>query len=276
MSLIDEALKRARAEADRQQVAQRTPTSRWVPSYPLARRRPRLLLWAGAAVVCLAAGVAVGLGVSALSDDDRPGEREREARRAPAVTEAPQGLSYDDQAGTRPPALLFDELETSEAPGAGLDILGPAAGPPEITEPGSPIQVQVGEQGVVLSRRESPGGATRPGVVPPREEAASPSPGPSSAGAAPTDSQAAAPSPPAPGAPPAPRPAASTHVRRADLPGGGAIELGGIAFSTNPVALLNGRVVGVGEVVEGMKVVAISPGRVDLEGRGTTIALLIE
>jgi hypothetical protein len=65
-------------------------------------------------------------------------------------------------------------------------------------------------------------------------------------------------------------------VRRAQLPGGGEIALGGIAFSTNPVALLNGKVVGVGEVVDGMTVVAIVPGRVELAGRGTRLALVIQ
>ena len=76
--------------------------------------------------------------------------------------------------------------------------------------------------------------------------------------------------------PPVPEEPAPVFVRRAQLPGGGAIQLGGIAFSTNPVALLNGKVVGVGEVVDGMTVVAIVPGRVELEGRGTRLALAIE
>ncbi|HEX5758728.1 MAG TPA: hypothetical protein VF121_06000, partial [Thermoanaerobaculia bacterium] len=71
--------------------------------------------------------------------------------------------------------------------------------------------------------------------------------------------------------------AGASHVRRAPVPGGGAIELGGIAFSANqPVALLNGRVVGVGEVVEGFTVIAIEPRRVELRGHGTTVFLTLD
>ena len=86
---------------------------------------------------------------------------------------------------------------------------------------------------------------------------------------------------PEPVEPPAPSGAAAdgaeTHVRRAPVPGGGWIELGGIAFSADqPVALLNGRVVSVGEVVEGFTVISIAPRRVELRGHGTTLVLTLD
>jgi hypothetical protein len=275
MSLIDEALKRARAEADRQTAAQRSAASRWVPSHPLSRRRSRTLLWAGAAAACLAAGVAVGLGVSALSEDGA-GDRERQTRRSTVAAEAPEGLREEDQAGGgRPPALLFEELGTTEAPGAGANTLEPLDPLAEMIEPGE-------EAPAPLPGPSSSPGAASTAAPPPGPAGVDPSlPSPSSPGR-PEESPRPAP-PPAAGAQPAPQPRptapepAATYVRRAPLPGGGEIALGGIAFSANqPVALLNGKVVGVGEVVEGMTVVAISPGRVDLAGRGTTLALLIE
>jgi hypothetical protein len=55
------------------------------------------------------------------------------------------------------------------------------------------------------------------------------------------------------------------------LPGGERIELGGIVYSdTHPVALINGKVVEVGAVVEGFTVTEIQTDRVRLEGEGGT------
>ncbi|MGH9318003.1 MAG: hypothetical protein ACRD1P_12965 [Thermoanaerobaculia bacterium] len=50
------------------------------------------------------------------------------------------------------------------------------------------------------------------------------------------------------------------------------IELGGIAYSeTHPVALINGRVVEIGAVIEGFTVAEIQPDRVKLEAEHETI-----
>ncbi len=63
-----------------------------------------------------------------------------------------------------------------------------------------------------------------------------------------------------------------TYVGEVTLPGGERIELGGIVFSeTNPVALINGRVIGAGRVVGGFTVAEIQPDRVKLEGEDGTI-----
>jgi len=56
-----------------------------------------------------------------------------------------------------------------------------------------------------------------------------------------------------------------THVREVALGGGRVLRLGGIAWSeTAPVAYLNGRLRGVGEVVEGWEITAIARDRVAL------------
>lgn len=59
------------------------------------------------------------------------------------------------------------------------------------------------------------------------------------------------------------------------LPGGGKITLDGIVFSeTSPVAVLNGRVLPVGGIVEGYTVVKILPDRVELEAADGARVLL--
>ena len=63
-----------------------------------------------------------------------------------------------------------------------------------------------------------------------------------------------------------------TYVGEVTLPGGERIELGGIVFSeTNPVALINDRVIGTGGGVGGFTLTEIQPDRVKLEGADGTI-----
>jgi hypothetical protein len=58
------------------------------------------------------------------------------------------------------------------------------------------------------------------------------------------------------------------------VPGGGSLKLNGIVFSQDhPIAVLDGRVMGPGESVQGFTVVAIESGRVKLQGHGTTVYL---
>jgi hypothetical protein len=58
------------------------------------------------------------------------------------------------------------------------------------------------------------------------------------------------------------------------VPGGGSVKLNGIAFSPdNPVAVLDGRVMAPGEVIQGFTLVAIESGRVKLQGHGATVYL---
>ena len=71
--------------------------------------------------------------------------------------------------------------------------------------------------------------------------------------------------------------AAKTYVGEFAVPGSGKIELGGIVFSeTNPVALINGKVLSPGSIVEGFTVVQIQNDRIELRGNGVTIFLIVK
>lgn len=68
-----------------------------------------------------------------------------------------------------------------------------------------------------------------------------------------------------------------TYAGEITLPDGVKIELGGIVFSeTNPVALINGRVLPPGGIVEDFTIVSIKEDRVELRGRGTTVVLTLK
>ncbi len=70
---------------------------------------------------------------------------------------------------------------------------------------------------------------------------------------------------------------AKTYVGELTVPDGAKIELGGIVFSeSNPVALINGKVLGPGAVVEEFTIVSIQPDRVELRGRGITMFLVLK
>jgi hypothetical protein len=68
-----------------------------------------------------------------------------------------------------------------------------------------------------------------------------------------------------------------TYAGEVALPGGPKIALEGIVFSeTNPVALINGKVLPPGGVVEEFTIVSIKPDRVELKGRGVTIFVTLK
>ena len=63
-----------------------------------------------------------------------------------------------------------------------------------------------------------------------------------------------------------------TYAGEVPVPGGGKVKLNGIVFSqTQPVAMLDGRVMGPGEVIHGFTITAIEAGRVKLQGYGATV-----
>jgi hypothetical protein len=70
---------------------------------------------------------------------------------------------------------------------------------------------------------------------------------------------------------------AKTYVGEVTAPDGAKIELGGIVYSeSNPVALINGKVLGPGAMVEEFTIVSIQPDRVELRGRGITMFLALK
>lgn len=68
-----------------------------------------------------------------------------------------------------------------------------------------------------------------------------------------------------------------TYAGEVTLPDGPKIALEGIVFSeTNPVALINGKVLPPGGVVEEFTIVSIKPDRIELNGRGVTIFVTLK
>jgi hypothetical protein len=68
-----------------------------------------------------------------------------------------------------------------------------------------------------------------------------------------------------------------THAGSVTLPGGAKIELGGIVWSeTEPRALINDRIVGVGGYVEGYTLAKIEEDRITLEKDGATLVLTVK
>jgi uncharacterized membrane protein len=72
-------------------------------------------------------------------------------------------------------------------------------------------------------------------------------------------------------------PAAKTYSKSATLPDGRKLELDGIVFSeTNPVAMINGRVVAVGGIIEGLTVAGIEAERVELKGNDLRLFITLK
>ena len=63
-------------------------------------------------------------------------------------------------------------------------------------------------------------------------------------------------------------------MKEVRIPGAGTVSLSGIAWSdTNPVAVISGKVVGPGDVVQGFVVRRIEPESVFLEGQGSSFTI---
>jgi len=214
MSLISEALKRARLEAAHQEAAREGRTYAPPLHVPERRRRwPMLLagILAGALLVGAVAGGAywaLGRRAAEVAALDTA-----EARRPvpPAAPAPAPPLAPEPEAVPRPPAV--EPARPRAAPAPAPRETRPAAVPEPKPEPPP-----------TTPRR--PPSAPVPETAPPRE---------------------ASPQPSEPAQPVAPAPAADapSYVREVVLPGGAKLALSGIAYSeTQPVALINGRVVG--------------------------------
>lgn len=144
--------------------------------------------------------------------------------------------------------------------------------------------------------RRSPAAPAAPVAAPTAPAAVAPAPAAAAAAApipvAPAPTALAPAAPPTLAPQPAPRPgpvpparvavpvaaagAESLVVRELPLEGGRKLGLGGIAWSElAPLAYLNGRLVGVGESVEGYRVARIERDRVHLEKAGRSLVLLL-
>ena len=119
------------------------------------------------------------------------------------------------------------------------------------------------------------------GLAPPTTRRPRPTPAAPAASEPPSEApeSSAAASAPAPAPPPRPREASGgrTYAGSANVPGGARIELGGIVWSeTEPRALVNDRVLGVGSYVEGWSIKTIQEDRVVLEKDGAAITITVK
>ncbi len=255
MSLVSEALKKAEREAaarDARDKGQPAPFEAPLQPYRSPRTRralhPALAALAGGALIVALAAVWWA------------GARHVEAR--PALPEGPP----------RPAAAALPGA-TSASPAAELENrpappLPGAAAPPA-------AQFQTAQSPAEPVTREAVAALQPPAPLP---RATAPPPGESSP--APARPQAAA---AVPGATVATAPTAARsfgpgdYLLRADLPDGSRLELGGIVYSeTSPFAFLNGRLVGVGEFVEGRRIDRIERDRVLLSGETGVLTLRLK
>ena len=232
MSLISDALKKARQEAARQDsLRQGVPYAVGAVSPP-ERRRTLVPLLAGLAVGAALAGGGAGF-VYFSSREPAAKARVAEAAPPPVVREVPETAPAPEAeappvAPSLPPAV--------SVPAVAVEAPAPPPAAPSRPEP------------EILLETSPPPAAPRPEEPSPVQEEE-----------------------PVPVAPP-PAQESRSFVETVPIPGGGTLRLNGIAFSTvSPVAVIDGKVVGPGEVVQGFTVVEIQQNRVKLEGHGETV-----
>ncbi|HEX7183839.1 MAG TPA: hypothetical protein VF756_18565 [Thermoanaerobaculia bacterium] len=260
MSLIDEALKRARQEAARQDAAEREARYARVPVYaPLVTSRRSSRSWLIPVMVALCIAVGVGVGVLLTRG---PG-----AERAAVLTPDPSPIALPPSGrGAPPPAPKTSSPPLPE----GGRAMGERGQGGEDSEPQTP-RIEVVEETPAPAR---PVPAPAPvQEAPPAAVPATPDPLPyPNVPAAPREEPAA----PAIQLPQTPPSEPKTYVREVPVSGGGSIRLNGIAYSEQPVALFSDKVVGVGESIGGYTVVAIEQKRVQLQGQGQTVYVTLQ
>jgi hypothetical protein len=238
LSLIDEALRRARQEATRQDAAKRDEAYRHVPVLPpMASRRssglrPALI---GAAVALLVIG-GVALGIY-IGGGGRGGSPEPEPRVAEAPAAAPvpvPEVPIPEPSPQRPVTVVEETPAPKPEPTPELIVVAPTPAPPPPPEPE------------------------------PSPEPAAPEPVPTPI---PTPEEPA----------PTPAPEVRTYVREIPLPEGGTLRLNGIAFSAaRPVALINDKVLAKGESYQGFLVTDIQANLVELRNNGTIVRVTLK
>ncbi len=257
MSLISDALKKARQEAARQDsLRPGLPYAVGAATAP-APRAPWISLLAGLGAGCLLAAAIFALAFfGGWGPFHKPApQTEVAAAPAPQPVTAPPSQAALSEPPPQPVAVV-------EAP-APKPAPEPPKREPEAVRPAPQPQTPP----VVLAPHPAPEAApaTPPVTVAPAPQPATEAPAP-----APAPIQAA----PAPSTPEGGLVEGSTYSGELPVPGGGSVKLNGIVYSPDhPIAVLDGRVMGPGENVQGFTVVAIESGRVKLQGHGATVYL---
>ncbi len=316
MSLIDEALRKARLEAAQKDAERRglpsSAASSGLPGQPAWRRSRRRPLTAGvlAAVVLIALSLGAGIylgrrpGGVAVSDDSgstpvpagvtAPTAAASVVQEGPAAVPPANGTSPAASAAAAAPGAEPGGAEAAATDGVRDRDASPIAGPPA-APPRLPAASEGEAPGTVAGSRgdsplESGAGTPEPGepgvtagpqtAIPPTQP---PGTEPVQTPRNPPSSTAGA---PASGSSPPRKPASSaTHGdadggpvyrRVAPTASGGKLTLSGIAWrETDPVAVLNGEVLGVGEGTAGYSITGIERDRVHLRGPEGTITIYL-
>jgi outer membrane biosynthesis protein TonB len=247
MSLIDEALKRARQEASRQEAAEREKRYARVPVFVAPSRRSRPWLLPVVVTVCLAAGLAGGMLLTRSPHPPAPSAAPSQAPTPAAVATVAENAK--PQPAATKPAETTAKKTVDETP---------------VIEEKAPVQPAPTPEKLAIAPHPVPTPAAPPVPI------ATPS-SPSPVIALPQPSPVPSPAPFAPAAPSAPSADVRSYVREVPVADGGTIRLNGIAFSAQPVALFGDKVVAPGESVSGFTVVAIEAQRVKLQGPGGTV-----
>ncbi|HEX4965965.1 MAG TPA: hypothetical protein VF173_34465 [Thermoanaerobaculia bacterium] len=258
MSLISDALKKARQEAARQDsLRQGLPYAVGTADAP-ERRNLLMPLLAGLGAGCILAAVVFGIvylgGWGPFSRSRKDAVQVAQVA-TPAATPAPAPPT----AAPAPPVIE----ESKPAPPV------PTPTPRTLDVQPSPVPVQT-PQPVV----QPPAPHAEPSPAPPvsADEVRLAPPPISTPAPVPTVAAPIQAPPPAPPADSGGLVDGKTYVAEVPVPGGGVLKLNGIAYSADhPIAVLDARVVAPGEVVQGFTVVAIEAGRVKLQGHGATV-----
>ncbi len=274
MSLINEALKRARTEADRQAQAERegtAPAAAWTPP-PFSRRERSPV--AASIVASLLVSLLVGATFYFLRGRNAP-----PAQPAPAAASAAQ--TAVPVAAPSPPAPVAAPAAASAQPAASTASSAvPAVAPERSTAPSRTAGPgPAGGTSAAVTRRTT----LAAGSAAPAQDRRASEP----EAAPPTDAESVAATGvvmPAHGvrAAPEPKPATAslapasrprhgqldgrTFSAAVALPDGSRIDLGGIISGAIPLAMLNGRMIGIGEYAGAYAVVKIETRRVELRG----------
>jgi hypothetical protein len=237
VSLIDEALRRARQEAARQDASRREERYRQVPVLPPMARRsssPRPALIGAAVALCVVAGIGIGV----MLGGRKAGEP------APVLTPAPAPAAAPLPTVPEKPAAIVEEVPQ---PTPEPSLPAPTPAPPAREVP------------VIQAEPVNPLPSLDPSPPPPAPEPTPQAPAPETAPES------------------APAVEVRTYVREVPLPDGGVLRLNGIAFSAaQPVALIDDRVLGKGESYQGFTVTDIQTNVVELQGNGMTVRVSLK
>lgn len=278
MSLISEALKRARAEAAQREAAEKGLPDRPSPAR-LPRRRRSAVVPTVVVVVLLGVSVGAAFWLGRRSVEPPPASGRGSAVTAPVPSTAGGEPGRASGGEPRPAANL--PPSAAERPAAPVaSTPGPGGAPAD--HPSAPASGTAAEAPRASSGDTVPRDLGSIANRVPRAPAAAPAPVPArpsstvpaGSAAAPSHRSAPAAATPASAAPVAEPSDGESFVRRLPLPGGKVIELGGIAWSeSEPIAVINGELTGRGQIVDGYTVDAIEPGRVWLRKGETTVFL---